>query len=92
MINHILAIGIDQYSKCTKLNNAVRDIENILEVLTTKYEFDKSNITTLLNEEATLENITNELENLLSSQDESQNLIILFSGHGDYDELLEMGY
>ena len=92
MSNHILAIGIDQYSNCTILNNAVRDIENILEVLTSKYEFDKSNITTLLNEAATLENITNELENLLSTQDESQNLIILFSGHGDYDELLEMGY
>jgi len=92
MSNHILAIGIDQYSKCTKLNNAVRDIENILDVLTSKYDFDKSNITTLLNEDATLEKITNEFEDLLSSQDESQNLIILFSGHGDYDELLEMGY
>lgn len=92
MSNHVLAIGIDKYSKCTKLNNAVRDIENILDVLTSKYDFDKSNITTLLNEEATLESITNELENLLTSQDESQNLIILFSGHGDYDELLEMGY
>ncbi|EIJ39943.1 Caspase domain-containing protein [Galbibacter orientalis DSM 19592] len=92
MSNHIFAIGIDNYKNCTKLNNAVRDIENIVDILTDKYDFNKSNVTKLLNEEATLENITNELENYLTSQDESQNLIILFSGHGEFDDLLQMGY
>ncbi|NHN26106.1 hypothetical protein FIA58_010500 [Flavobacterium jejuense] len=92
MSNHIFAIGIDNYKSCTKLNNAVRDIENIVDILTDKYDFDKSNVTKLLNEEATLENIINELENYLTSQDESQNLIILFSGHGEFDDLLQMGY
>ncbi|MDE1207041.1 caspase family protein [Tenacibaculum larymnensis] len=92
MSNYILAIGIDNYQNCTKLNNAVRDINNIIEVLTEKYDFNKENIVTLLNEEASLENITNELENFLSTQDESHNLIILFSGHGEFDDLLQMGY
>ena len=92
MSNYILAIGIDNYINCVKLNNAVRDVNNIIDVLTDKYDFNKSNVVTLLNEDASLENITNELENLLSTQDESHNLLILFSGHGEFDNLLQMGY
>lgn len=92
MSNFILAIGIDDYKSCTKLNNAVKDILNITDTLTSKYDFDKKNIIKLLNEDASLENIINELEVLISKQNAGDNLIILFSGHGEYDDILEMGY
>ncbi|MEP0984298.1 caspase family protein [Ekhidna sp.] len=92
MSNYILAIGIDKYPNCTKLNNAARDINNMIDVLTESYDFEKSNITMLIDEKATLEGITNELENYLASQEENDNLLILYSGHGDFDELLQMGY
>lgn len=91
-MNYILAIGIDNYKNCTILNNAVRDINNITDILTTQYDFEKKEITLLIDEEATLENIINELEILISKQTAADNLLILFSGHGDYDEILQMGY
>lgn len=92
MSNYILAIGIDNYKTCSKLNNAVSDINNIIEVLTQKYHFEKSKTVKLINEDATLENVINQLEIFNSKQEAGDNLLILFSGHGDFDEKLQMGY
>lgn len=92
MINHILAIGIDNYQNCTKLNNAVRDIENIVDVLINKYNFKEENTIKLLNENASSIKIIDELENFLLTQDSDHSLVILFSGHGDFDSSLQMGY
>ena len=33
MINNLLTIGIDNYQKVNKLNNCVRDLENIVDLL-----------------------------------------------------------
>lgn len=92
MSNYILAIGIDDYMNCTKLNNAVKDINNIIDILITEYDFEKSKVVKLLNEQATNENIINQLEIFNSEQEAGDNLLILFSGHGDYDDNLQMGY
>lgn len=92
MSNYVLAIGIDDYTYCTKLNNAVRDINNVVATLTKKYDFEKSNVITLINKDASFENIINNLEILIAQQTAGDNLLILFSGHGEYDDALEMGY
>jgi len=81
-MNHVLAIGIDRYKECSKLNNAVKDIKDIIKLLTTRYDFEEKNITVLFDEKATLESIINELEAILSRQTPADNLLILFSGHG----------
>ncbi len=92
MSNHILAIGIDNYKVCNQLHNPVKDIKEIVNVLQTKYDFAHENITYLLDSEASLKNIIDRLEYYVETQNEDDNIIILFCGHGDYDKTLELGY
>lgn len=88
---HILGIGINEYQNWTHLNNAVRDMENIVQILTTKYDFSSQN--TLTNTAATRENIEDELYRLTNESVLSENdyLLIYYSGHGHLDRN-GMGY
>ncbi len=42
--NYLLAIAINEYQHCTKLSNAVLDIEAFIELMTSRYNFEKDNI------------------------------------------------
>ncbi len=79
--NYILAIGIDQYKK-SPLANCVKDTENILAELTTRYAFDEKHITILFNENATRPNILSAFKSLKEKVTPNDNLLIYFSGHG----------
>lgn len=94
MKNNLLAIGIDKYrnNKISQLNNCVNDITNTIDVLTSKYEFHHDDVKVLLNEEATQDSIIYSLEDFVARQNSGENLIILFSGHGDFDKILDLGY
>jgi|GEM_PF-3582750 len=81
--NHILAIGVDKYEHQSRLQNPVDDCKKIIEVLCSQYRFEKSNVKTLFDEEATRGNILDTLE-AYESLTEQDNLLILFSGHGHY--------
>ncbi|MBI2968228.1 MAG: caspase family protein [Bacteroidetes bacterium] len=88
---YALIIGIDKYTGAwTPLKNAVRDAKAIQEVLTTKYEF--THFKTLFDGEATGENIVKELEWLVDSIKENDNVFIYYSGHGEYKQSLIKGY
>jgi len=90
--NHVLVIGIDEYVHCPKLYNCVKDAKDFIDVLTTRFRFDKKNIRTLINSEATRRNIYKafiSLAKILSPQD---NLIVYFSGHGEYFKTIGKGY
>lgn len=82
--NHIFAIGINHYKHQRDLKNPVDDCQDIIDVLCDRYTFDKGNVTFIQNEEATRDNILNQLKEYrkLTATD---NLLILFSGHGYYD-------
>jgi hypothetical protein len=88
---HILGIGINEYQNWTHLNNAVRDMENIVQILTTQYDF--SSQKTLTNTAATRDNIEEELYQLTNESVLSENdyLLIYYSGHGHLDHN-GMGY
>jgi O-acetyl-ADP-ribose deacetylase (regulator of RNase III) len=90
--NHLLAIAVDHYRYLPRLSNCVRDIKSMIDVLHREYTFDKSDIYTLYDEEATAENIIRTLEELPSKIDEDDNLLILFSGHGEYRETQRAGF
>ncbi|MHC1704746.1 MAG: caspase family protein [Tenuifilaceae bacterium] len=86
-----LIIGIDNYSGDWKpLRNAVNDAKAISEQLSNKYEF--QSIKTLYNEQATRSNILKEYEWLMANIRENDNLLIFYSGHGDYNESLQKGF
>ncbi len=90
--NYLFAIGIDEYTACTRLFNCVKDAKDLVTLLTNKYQFDQQNTYTLFNEAATAQNIFEQLDCLLESVTPQDNLVVYFSGHGEYDERLGEGY
>jgi hypothetical protein len=90
--NFLLLIGINGYQHWPKLNNAVKDVNDIASVLMTRYNFEFSNITILKDEQATRSNIYNSLRGLIEKISPQDNLVVYFSGHGFFDDLLNEGY
>ncbi|MEY3239601.1 MAG: hypothetical protein RIR11_1039 [Bacteroidota bacterium] len=83
---HILGIGVDAYTHWRKLNNAVRDMEDITTLLMNRYDFTTS--TLIKDQEATRDRIEEELyrytdEHVLGPDD---SLFIYYSGHGYLDK------
>ena len=81
---YILAIGIDQYRYCNTLFNAVKDAKEVVDVLTSKYQFDKTAVTTLYDAEATRRNIYKCLDSFVQKMTANDTLLIYYSGHGQY--------
>ena len=90
--NYLFVAGVDNYQYWNRLNNAVKDGNDIARILMNKYNFEISNITILKDEQATRNNIYKGLRSLIEKITPQDNLIIYFSGHGYFDELLNEGY
>ncbi len=80
--NHLLGIAINDYEHCPKLNNAVKDVEDFIDLMKNQFAFESENIYTLFDDEATGSNIIEQLDELAEKLTENDNLIIYFSGHG----------
>ncbi len=86
-----LIIGIDKYSGYwPPLKNAVNDAVAIEDLLLAKYKF--QGIKTLVNEQATRKAILQELESLVAKAKEEDNVLIYYSGHGQYKQELNKGF
>jgi len=84
-------IGIDKYTgKWAPLDNAVRDAKTIETTLRDSYQFEY--FKTLYNEQATRENIVVELEWLMNNVKENDNLLIYYSGHGEFNQMMDEGF
>lgn len=90
--NHLLVIGIDEYQHCGQLNNAVKDAKALIQVLTSHYKFETEDVHTLFDGEATQENIDMKMRAIASAITEDDNLLIYFSGHGEFDKQFGEGY
>jgi|GEM_PF-758508 len=90
--NYLFAIAIDEYEHCPHLYNAVKDAEDLIAILTEKYCFEKANVIALFNEKATEAGIIHSFRDLARSLSAQDNLLIYFSGHGEYDEVFKEGY
>lgn len=93
MNNKILAVAITDYDdqKLNSLSNCKNDIENILKVLTSKYQFDDIEF---LHEkvDTTRKNLFNKLKFYFSDCLSDDSVLLIFSGHGQYDETLNATY
>lgn len=88
---YALIIGIDNYTGLwTPLKNAVSDAKAVNLILRGKYKFD--HIKELYNEQATRQNIIRELEWLVENVQPTDNLLIYYSGHGEFNQALNKGY
>lgn len=88
---YALIIGIDNYKGTwPKLKNAVSDAKAVEDLLKSKYKMDYCK--TLYNETATRTSIISELEWLQANAKPNDNVLIYYSGHGDYKKENEKGY
>lgn len=88
---YALVIGIDNYKgDWPKLNNAVNDAKTVSDVLRSDYRFDE--IITLYNEEASRDNIIQKLEALAQKSAKDDNVLIYYSGHGEFNQQYNRGY
>lgn len=90
--NYLLIIGIDAYRQWQPLSNAVKDAQDFADVLTRQYQFEKENIFTLFNDQATEANIYQALRDMKRRLEPLDNLIVYYSGHGYYDDEFDEGY
>lgn len=91
--NILFAIAIDEYQSNVwpNLNNAVFDVEKISQILIDKYSFELFH-GSLINNQATRDNIYSAFISIRQYVDSSDNLIILFTGHGQMNPQTNRGY
>jgi hypothetical protein len=93
MVNKILGIGIDEYSddRIKKLNNCQSDLNKLISLLQTKYQFDEVELL-LQKEQTTKSFIYKTLYDYIINSLDDENLIILFLGHGEYNPRIETSF
>jgi uncharacterized caspase-like protein len=92
MKNNLLLIGIDKYLYHPKLNNCVKDLHDFRDILFEKFHFDELYTTELFDETATNKNIQDAFLGLARTVAPEDNLIVYFSGHGNFDDSSNRGY
>lgn len=92
--NHLLLVGINTYKDAgiPNLNNAVSDVKAFKNILLDKYRFPNDYITELYDKKATRKNILKAFKAYAKNLTPNDNLIIYYSGHGEYEELFQEGY
>lgn len=84
--NYLFAIAIDEYIFCSKLNNAVYDVQAFIDLMGKRFDFEEEHILFIKNKDATKRQIENEFFRLIRKVTPQDNLVVYFSGHGRYDE------
>ncbi|HLP72424.1 MAG TPA: caspase family protein [Bacteroidales bacterium] len=88
---YALVIGIDQYTgEWPMLRNAVNDAKSVAQVLSAKYNFQY--MKTLYDKQATRDNILAEFEWLMKTVKANDNVLIYYSGHGEYVQNMDKGF
>jgi WD40 repeat protein len=87
-----LLIGVNDYQSenIADLDNPINDAENLYNVLSSKYTFDKDNIYLLKN--PTQSEIIIKLDELSRELTSDDNLLIFFAGHGYWDKQGNVGF
>jgi hypothetical protein len=86
-------IGINAYADgWTNLKTAVKDAQELKDTLISKYDFEDNRVILRVDDQATQNNIINDLKYFVSILKERDNFLIYFAGHGQVDEFLGDGY
>jgi len=86
---YALVIGINRYQHLPNLGTAVNDARAVAAVLQNQYGF---RVTTLLEQQATRDNIVHHLNKLREQIDNTDHLLIYYAGHGYFDNQAEKAY
>ena len=85
---HIIGIGINGYTHWSQLKNAINDLDDVVNILVERYDFDPQHVTWLKEADATRKKIVNTLHHYTNPAvlGEDDSLLIYFSGHGYLDD------
>lgn len=75
-------IGINRYKHFPNLNNAVKDVKDILKLLQNQYDISPGCILELYDEKATYRNIVQGFDRLENEVGKQDKVLIYYSGHG----------
>ena len=89
--SYALIIGIDKYQNVQNLNYAVKDAESLKSMIVEYFDFSQNNVRSLLNEEATYNNIRRQFSEISKSAGENDRILIFFAGHGETLDLPDGG-
>ena len=93
--SYALIIGINKYEYVQKLDFAADDALAIKDILINSFNFPEDNVTILLDEEATKDDIVREFSDIAFKAAPEDRVVVFFAGHGETMELPEggnMGY
>ena len=76
--SYALIIGIDKYENVQKLNYAVDDAESIKDILINSFDFPEENVSLLINEEATKQNIIKSFSKITKDAEANDRVIVFF--------------
>jgi WD40 repeat protein len=87
-----LLIGVSEYQddEIPDLDNPIKDAQNLYDVLTTQYNFEKENVKFLKN--PTQKEIFIAFEDMGKVLSQNDNLLIFYAGHGVWDSKGKVGY
>jgi len=85
-------IGINEYEHFSNLNNAVKDVKDVLILLQDQYDLDPKRVITLFDEEATRDNIIDKLDDLVELVGPEDKLLLYYSGHGSLNKKTNLAY
>ncbi|MBN2443220.1 MAG: caspase family protein [Spirochaetales bacterium] len=87
---YLLIIGISKYLNWIPLGNPAKDTREIKNILTSKYRIDE--VRELYDEKATKAEILKTFSDLQKELTIEDSLLILYAGHGQYDQNTKTGY
>ena len=89
---YALVIAVQDYQdpRVTSLQYPVQDAQNLVNTLTTSYNFEPKNVTFLKNPSRIT--IIQTFDDYAKKLTEEDNLLIFYAGHGYWDERLKQGY
>ena len=82
-----LIIGIDKYENVHKLNYAVDDAESIKDILINSFDFPEENVSLLINEQASKQNIIKSFSTITKNAKSNDRVVVFFAGHGETMDL-----
>lgn len=92
-INNVLAIAINDYDnlELNKIQNCHKDVSSIVKVLTDKYAIDDVEFISEKTE-TTRKSLYNKLNEYFINRLEDENVLLIYAGHGEYNEKLKTAY
>jgi len=87
---YLLVIGISKYQNWFPLGNPVKDTREIKNILTDLYQIDE--LRELYDEEATKAGILKTFSDLQKTLSKDDSLLVLYAGHGHYDQNTKTGF